>query len=263
VATVTITAEDQFGNVAASGKNQYLGTVTLSATDVLKSGLPASYGFTAGDAGSHTFTDVALATAGSQTITATDSAKHATNGTSAAIDVVPAAVQDFAVTTSFASPDMAGTVGTVTVTAKDPYGNTVGSGPNQYRGTVDLTGTDDQTAGLPATHTFIAGDSGSFTFTGVVLKTAGTQTITATDSVDGAVTGDIKINVVAAAAQDLAVTTSFASTDVAGTAGTVTIAVFDSYNNLVSNGPNLYEGVRQYRLWRNALHAGYRHRRGI
>ena len=197
----------------------------------------------AGDAGSHTFTEVVLETAGSQTITATDSANHATNGTSLAVVVVPAAVNDFVVTTSFANPDVAGTVGTVTVTAKDPYGNTVGSGPNQYLGIVDLSGTDDQMAGLPATHTFIADDAGSFTFTGVALKMAGTQTITATDSIDVAVTGDIKINVAAAAAQDLVLTTSFASTDVAGTVGTVTIAVFDAYNNLVSGGPNLYEGT--------------------
>jgi hypothetical protein len=243
VGTVTVTAEDQFGNVAASGKNQYLGTVTLSATDVLISGMPASYGFTVGDAGSHTFANVVLETAGSQTVSAADSADHVATGTSVPVDVVPAAVNNFAVTTSFASPDVAGTVGTVTVTAKDPYGNTVGSGPNQYLGSVDLTGTDDQAAGLPATHTFIAGDSGSFTFTGVVLKTAGTQTITATDSVDGAITGNVKINVVAAAAQDLVLMTSFATTDVAGTTGTVTISAFDVYNNLVSSGPKLFEGT--------------------
>ena len=70
-----------------------------------------------------------LKTAGSQTVAATDSADHATTGNTT-VDVVPAAVQDFLVTTSFGSPDVAGTMGTVTVTAKDPYGNTVKSGPN-------------------------------------------------------------------------------------------------------------------------------------
>ena len=43
------------------------------------------------------------------------------------------------VTTSFASPDVAGTAGTVTVTAEDQYNNVVGSGPDQYLGTVDLS----------------------------------------------------------------------------------------------------------------------------
>ena len=71
----------------------------------------------------------------------------------------------FVVTTSFANPDVAGTTGTVTVTAEDPYGNIAGSGPNQYLGTVDLTSTDPQIAGLPPTYTFTPGDDGSHTFT--------------------------------------------------------------------------------------------------
>ena len=62
----------------------------------------------------------------------------------------------FTVTTSFTSPDVAGTVGTVTITAYDAYNNRVGSGPDQYEGTVDLTSSDGQTAGLPATYTFTA-----------------------------------------------------------------------------------------------------------
>ena len=217
VGTVTITAEDQYGNTANSGQNQYLGTVDLASTDPLATGLPASYTFSAADAGSHTFANVVLETAGSQTISATDSANHATTGTSPAVDVVPAAVKDFVVTTSFANPDVAGTVGTVTVTAKDTYGNTVGSGPNQYLGIVDLSGTDDQAAGLPASHAFIAGDAGSFTFTGVALKTAGTQTITATDSVDRHRHRRRQDQRRRGGRSDLMLTTSFASTDVAGT----------------------------------------------
>ena len=59
-------------------------------------------------------------------------------------------VQSLAVTTSFASTDVAGTMGTVTVTAFDAYGNVVGSGPNQYEGTVDLTDTDGIATGLPS-----------------------------------------------------------------------------------------------------------------
>ena len=133
VGAVTVTAEDQYGNIEDSGQNQYLGTVDLASTDPLTLNLPASYTFTAGDAGSHTFQNVVLATAGTQTISATDSSDPATTG-STAVDVVPAAVNDFVVTTSFGNPDVAGTVGTVTVTAKDSYGNTVGSGPNLYRG---------------------------------------------------------------------------------------------------------------------------------
>ena len=57
-------------------------------------------------------------------------------------------------TTTFPNPDVAGTVGTVTVTAQDAYGNVVSSSPNPYLGTVDLTSTDGQASGVPASYTF-------------------------------------------------------------------------------------------------------------
>ena len=242
-ASVSVTAEDQFGNVASSGPDQYLGTVNLSTTDIQATGLPASYTLTAGDSGLHTFTGVLLATAGSHTITATDSADSGTTGTSLAIDVVPATVNSFVVSTGFTNPDVAGTVGTVTVTAKDRYGNTVGNGPNEYLGTVDLTSTDTRAGGLGASHIFSASDAGSYTFTGIVLKTAGTQTVTATDSITHAVTGNVPVNVVAAPVQSLVVTTNFPTIDGAGTIGTVTITAFDAYGNVASSGLNQYEGT--------------------
>ncbi len=241
VGTVTVTAEDQFDNVASNGTNQYEGTVDFDNTDVLATGVPSSYAFTAADAGSHTFTNVILEAAGTQTITATDSVDNTITGATT-VDVVPAAVNDFVVTTTFANPDVAGTVGTVVVTAQDAYGNTDGSGPDQYLGTVELTSTDSQAAGLPASHVFTTVDAGSYTFASVVLKTAGAQTITATDSVNHTVTGGVSVNVVPAAAQNLVVTTNFAISDVAGTAGTVTVTAEDAYNNRVSAGPNQYSG---------------------
>ena len=62
---------------SASGPNQYEGTVNLTRHRRHATGLPSSYPFTTGDAGSHTFQNVALKTAGSQTITATDPGRHA------------------------------------------------------------------------------------------------------------------------------------------------------------------------------------------
>ena len=197
----------------------------LSSTDSQAAGLPASYTFTAADAGSHTFTNVVLETAGSQTITATDSVTSTITG-SATVNVVPATVQGFAVTTSFANPDLAGTVGTVTVTAMDHYGNVVGSGPNQYVGTVYLSSTDAQAASLPASYTFTAGDGGSHTFTHVVLKTAGNRVITATDSLTSTITGRTTLLVTGAtstAAASISATFSTASQTVPLTA-TVTSA---------------------------------------
>ncbi len=240
--TVTVTAEDLYQNVVGNGPNLYLGTVNLAGTDAQASGLPASETFTAGDAGSFTFTGVTLKTAGSQTITATDSQNRAITG-QLAISVVPAQVHDFVVTTDFASTDVAGTTGTVTITAQDQYHNTVGSGPNQYLGTVDLDDTDPQASGLPSSYTFTAGDAGSHTFTSAILKTAGSQTITATDSHTSSITSQVAVNVVPGQVHNFVVTTNFPNTDVAGTAGTVTITAEDLYHNTVGSGPNLYLGT--------------------
>ncbi len=240
--TVTVTAEDQNDNVVGSGPNQYLGIVELGSTDIQGTGLPATYTFTAGDAGSFTFTGVTLKTAGNEKIAARDSVNTTITG-QAAVDVVPAQVDNFVVTTNFASQDVAGTSGTVTVTAEDLYQNVVGNGPNLYLGTVNLAGTDAQASGLAASETFTAGDAGSYTFTGVTLKTAGSQTITATDSQNSALAGQIVVAVVPAPVRDFVVTTDFASTDVAGTTGTVTVTAQDQYHNTVGSGPNQYLGT--------------------
>ena len=134
-------------------------------------------------------------TAGTPTATASD--MHSSALVTQVETINPAAVQTFSVTTSFANPDPAGTTGTVTVTAKDAYGNTVGSGPNEFEGTVDVVTTDHQAAGLPASHVFTTADAGSFMFTNVILKTAGHQAITATDAVASTITGTTSVDVTA------------------------------------------------------------------
>jgi len=80
----------------------------------------------------------------------------------------------------FPSPIVAGTAGTVTVTAKDAGGN-IATG---YTGIVHLT-SSDAAAILPANATLTNG-VGSFS---VTLKTAGTQSIIATDTVTASITG--------------------------------------------------------------------------
>ncbi len=242
-ATVTVTAIDAYGNTAASGLYQYHGTVDLTSTDGLESGLPSSYRFVPGDAGSHVFNSVVLESEGSQSITATDDISNTITGTSLSVNVIPAATYDFIVSTTFANSDVAGSAGNVQVTAEDQYGN-VENGPTPYLGTVDLTSTDDQIAGLPSTYAFMPTDAGSHAFNNVAFKTAGSQSITATDSASSAVTGTSpSVNVVPAATHAFLVTTSFPSSDVAGTAGTVTITAQDLYGNTTGSAPNLYQGT--------------------
>jgi hypothetical protein len=184
--TVTVTALDADANTATG----YLGTVNFTSSDVAAS-VPASYTFVAGDNGVHTFSSgVTLVTAGSQTITATDSVTPSTTGTSGPITVSagPITVSAGPATHFSISAPATATAGapfTVTVTALDADANTA----TGYLGTVSFT-SSDVAASVPASYTFVAGDNGVHTFSsGVTLVTAGSQTITATDSVTPSTTG--------------------------------------------------------------------------
>src|SRR5205823_59401 len=115
----------------------YTGTVTFSSSDV-QAGLPASYTFTSADAGTHTFS-VSLKTAGSQSITVTDTAAPAQTGSATGIVVTPAAAASFDVAGSPATT--AGVASSFTVTARDAFGN-VATG---YPGTVHLSSSDPAT----------------------------------------------------------------------------------------------------------------------
>ena len=83
--SVTVTARDAFGNVATG----YTGTVHFTSTDGAAV-LPANYTFTGGDAGVQVFS-ATLKTAGSRTVTATDTITGSINGTTSPIAVSPAA----------------------------------------------------------------------------------------------------------------------------------------------------------------------------
>jgi hypothetical protein len=191
---VTLTAQDPYGNTATS----YTGTARFTSSDA-KAVLPANYTFNSSDAGTHAFTSGAtLKTAGKQTITATDTTTSSITGT-ATISVTAAAASTFSVTAP--ASVTAGSAFSITVTAQDPFGNRATS----YRGTVHFTSSDAK-AVLPANYTFTANDSGVHSFSnGATLKTAGTQSITATDTVTSTITGQASIKVNAAAASVLVV----------------------------------------------------------
>src|SRR6201984_1974491 len=168
--SLPVTALDAFNNTATG----YTGTVHFTSTDV-QPVLPANSTLTNGAA---TFS-VTLKTAGSQTITATDTVTASITGTSNSINVTGAAV---ATHFSVAAPGVAtaGTGFNFTVNALDSSNNVA----TTYSGTVHFASTDVQ-AVLPANSTLTNG-AGTFS---VTLKTAGSQTITATDSVTAAITG--------------------------------------------------------------------------
>jgi hypothetical protein len=225
VQSFTVTARDRYGNIATG----YRGVIHFTSTDPQVSagnGLPPDYTFVAGDNGVHTFM-ATLKTAGTQSITATDTANSSFTATQGGIVVNPAATSALRVT-GFPSPITAGTPGGVLVTAMDAYGNVTPG----YTGTIRLTSTDPQ-AQLEGDHTFTAADAGRYGF-GAILATAGTQSITATDTVTSSVTGtqsDIVVNPAVAARF---VVTTDQTTYNAGDTIMLTVTAKDAYGNIAT-----------------------------
>jgi hypothetical protein len=210
----TVTAKDQFNNTVTG----YAGTVHFTSSDGAAT-LPADSTLTNG-AGTFSAT---LKTAGNQTITATDTVTASITGTSNTIAVSAAAATHFAV--SAPGSATAGSAFNVTVTAQDQFNNTATS----YAGTVHFTSTDGA-AVLPANSTLTNG-VGTFSAT---LKTAGNQTITATDTVSAGITGTSgTIAVSAAAATHFAV--SAPASAAAGSSFNFTVTAQDQFNNTATS----------------------------
>ena len=213
VESVTVTAYDAYGNVATG----YAGTVAVTSSDS-QATLPPNAALTNGVG---TF-EVTLKTAGSDSITATDSTTSNITGTAAGIPVTPAVATHFALTSGVT--ETAGGIESVTVTAYDAYGN-VATG---YAGTVHITSSDPKAA-LPADATLTDG-TGTFD---VTLKTAGSQAIMATDATTGSITGtEPEIMVTAAAATHF--TVSGGKDETAGGVETMTITAEDTYGNVAT-----------------------------
>jgi hypothetical protein len=211
---LTVTAEDALGNVATG----YTGTVHLTSTDP---GFVNATGDSTLTNGVGTF-NFAMKKAGTQTVTATDTVDSSITGTSNNVTVTPGPANHF--TISAPSTATAGTAFNLTVTANDLYGNTV----TGYSGTVHFSSTD-AAATLPADSTLTNG-VGTFS---VKLRTAGSQTVTAIDSVTSSITGTSNsIAVSAASASHFVV--SAPSSAAAGAPFDVTITAFDQYGNIAT-----------------------------
>jgi hypothetical protein len=123
----------------------------------------------------------------------------------------------------------AGVAATITVTALDVNGNTAVG----YAGTVHFTSTD-AAASLPSDYTFVAGDGGVHSFPGgVTFKTAGNQTVSATDTTTPSITGTSPtVTVQPATANRFAVAAPATATT--GTAFALTVTAFDRFGNVAS-----------------------------
>ena len=182
-----VRAFDQFNNPAV----QFSGTVHFISSDALAN-LPADATLVNGSG----FFAVVLETSGNQTISVADSASSTVNGASAPIVVLAAAANHFSI--SAPATAITGSSFKVTVTALDQYGNKAAS----YSGTVHIS-SSDSAATLPASATVTAG-IGIFT---TILATAGSQTLTATDSTKG-ITGTSTISVLSLSVTSVTATPS-------------------------------------------------------
>lgn len=171
-ATIMVTAQ----NADNSTDTLYSGTVQFASSDG-RAVLPGQSALASGIG----YFSVTLFTAGTQSVTVSDANSIvAIQGQSNL--VVGAAVTSQFLVSGLTSPITAGVAGSITVTAADPYGNRTSG----YRGLVHFISSDVQ-AILPADQALTTG-SGTFS---VTLKTAGVQTLTATDTVNSSITGSL------------------------------------------------------------------------
>src|SRR5205807_2160131 len=185
--------------------------------------LPADYTFTSADAGVHQF-PVTLKTAGSQSVTATDTGTASITGSKT---VTVSAASAGTLSLSGLSSTVAGTTQTATVTLLNADG-TVSTG---YTGTVHFTSTD-ALAALARDYTVTSTDAGVHQFP-VTLKTAGGQTVSAADTSNSALTGSQTVTISPAPAASLSL--SGLSSAVAGTVQTATVTLLNA-NGTVATG---------------------------
>jgi hypothetical protein len=168
---VTVTAQNSDGSTDTS----YWGFFHFHSTDTWAV-LPATSYLTNGIGTFH----VTLQTAGTQSITVTDTVNATITGSETGISVKAAATSRFQVS-GWASAT-AGVAGNVTVTAMDSFGNPTPG----YAGTVHFSSSDLK-AVLPA-DTALTKGKGTFS---VALKTAGKQTLTVTDISNSGIAGSL------------------------------------------------------------------------
>ena len=222
----TVTAKDAYGNIAPG----YLGTVHFTSSDPnVAVVLPGNYTFGAGDAGTKTFS-AGLATVGSQSITATDTDTASISGSQSGIMVTPGAASGVTTTISASPTSVSVDIGssTITVQAKDQYGNNlVSSG-----GTVLLSATHGTLSPVTDNH------NGTYTAT---LS----DTVARADTVSGSINalaiaaGNPTVTFTPGAASGVTTTISASPTSVSVDIGssTITVQAKDQYgNNLVSSG---------------------------
>jgi autotransporter-associated beta strand protein len=237
---VTVSALDANNNVVPT----YTGTVAFTSTDG-QAVLPANYTFTSGgltsDDGVHTFT-ATLKTAGSQTVTATDSVTSSINGTTNAVLVNAGAFSKYVVALATGSTVTAGNPFTFTVQAADQFGNAVSGYTGPGTVTVGVSPSDPQ-GSVP---TSLALNGAGAGFASGTLKTVGSYTVTVTGT-QGANTftgTSSALSVTPAAPASIVVTSGTPQNTAVNTAfaNPLVVTVRDSFGNAVPGASVTFAG---------------------
>ena len=184
--------------------------------------------FTISGSGSCTGAVCSATSPGTHTVTATHGAAQDT----ATLHVTPGAARTLKVAVAV-NPWLAGAKHSVTVTAKDAYGNTA----TGYRGRVHFTSSDTQ-ASVPADYTFTSGDNGVHAFASTLspaltLKTAGSRSVTATDKSKTSIKGSQTVTVTPGAAKTLEVS-GILDPFPAGSTHSFKVTARDAYGNVAT-----------------------------
>jgi hypothetical protein len=178
---ISVTALDASNKVDIG----YTGIVHFTSSNGLAL-LPANTPFGTADAGVKTFI-VTLKTAGSHSISATDTLVATIQGSSITT-VAPAAASQLTFS-ALSRTVTAGVAQLFTVTALDPFGN-VATG---YGGIIHFT-SSDSTAALPADFTFSAADQGMHVFS-MTFGSVGAQSLSVADTLLPLVAGSVALSV--------------------------------------------------------------------
>lgn len=213
---------DAFGNLA----RDYAGTVHFTSSDA-QAVLPPDTTFTPADNGQKFITGLVFKTAGTQSLTATDTVTSDLTATVDA-DVRSIAAASFEVIAG-TGPFAAGQSLSYELVARDTYGNVATS----HASTVTFSSTDAQ-AVLPGAYTFTLADAGRHVFS-VELRTAGEQEVAAEDVVTASLRGTHTYSITPAAIDALAFVSAPTTGSVRQALADVQVAVRDAYGNTVTD----------------------------
>ncbi len=227
--SITVSALTSTNALASS----YTGTIHFTSTDS-SANLPSNYTFTAADGGSHTFT-VTLNTAGSKSITATDTISSSLTGTGSYTVV---ATPYFSVA-NIPSAVVAGSSYSFTITAENPNNGGVDTG---YSGSAKLLSSDSKAefflsgSNTPITSVTFPSGVGSVSLN-LMFETTGTQSVTATDTVNSSITGSETGIVVSPGALSKLAFVQQPSNALVGAAISpgVTVEELDQFGNVLTN----------------------------